>query len=346
MALGGPPCGAGPRTIARGMPVHAEIRRNATLVDFAGVAFLAMQVAAGGLVRPLSVEELALLPASDLPLWAVRAPAMLLASTALVTAFRAWVRPAGRVAAAAAFFFAGSWLPVVAGPQVGTPLYSALAVIAAAGFTTRWLVERDRGALAATSVATALVVWWHPEAGAGLATGLLGVLLVWGRTSAGPGVAAVAVGTVVGGAVAGAVDAAALARPLGTGPGQWWIPMLVTLTVGALAVVVAVADQRWPHRRNAAVVGVAIAGALLGVLALLQGVSPTLLLPVYGLLCVAVGSGVLAAWHLVRRMSTVIPTLVLAAAAVVLVVVQLVFAVQADGHLGGDAVKAAATSAG
>ena len=329
MAYANRPWSKAPRTIAGGMPVHAEIRRNATLVGFAGVAFLVLQVAAGGLVRPLGPAELALLPGTP-PTGAVRAAAMLLSTGALIVTFRVWVRPAGRVAAAAAAFFAASWLPVVAGPMVATPLYATFAVVAAAGFVTRWLYERDRGALVGAAVTTALATWWQPAAGAGLATALVGVLLVWGRKGALPGVLSVALGGFTGGLLAAALPATNWTVSVGTT--DWWARVALSFGVAAILMLVAVVEQRWPHRRNAAVVTVAVAVVVAIGVALLEA-TPAGLLPAFGVLCVAAGSGVLASWHAVRRMSTIVPTVALVAAAVGLAVLQLVFAVQADGEL-------------
>ena len=315
------------------MPVAAEIRRNATLVGFAGVAFLAMQVAAGGLTRPLGPHELSVLPMDDLPAWPVRLGAMLLSTAALISSFRAWVRPAGRVAAAGAFFFAATWLPAVEGPELRLGLYAALAAVAAAGFVTRWLYERDRGALLAAALSVLAVAWWHPAAAAGLVPALVAVLVVWGRLGSWPGVLAVVAGGVAGGFLVGAVPLGALGAALPISGAARWPGTVVTLVAVVVLVTVALIEQRWPHRRNAATVAVAVtAGVLVGI-ALGDGVTIGALASAHSVLAIGAGSGMLALWHTVRRIPTVAATVGLVVLAALLVVVQIVVAVQADGDL-------------
>jgi hypothetical protein len=324
------------------MAVAAEIRRNATLVGFAGVAFLAMQVVAGGLTRPLGPHELNLLPIDDLPAWPVRLGAMLLSAAALVSAFRAWVRPAGRVAAAGAFFFALTWLPAVEGPELRLGLYAALAAVAAAGFVTRWLVERDRGALVASALCVVAVAWWHPAAAAGLVTALLGVLLVWGGLGAWPGVLAVVAGAVAGGALVGAVPLGTLVAPLPVAGDARWLGTVVTMAAVAVLVTVALVEQRWPHRRNAATVAVAVTLGVFAGIAVVDGVTIGALASAHSVLAIGAGSGMLALWHTVRRIPTPVATIGLVAVAALLIVVQVIVAVQADGELSAGAASSAA----
>ncbi|MPZ71929.1 MAG: hypothetical protein GEU74_01655 [Nitriliruptorales bacterium] len=314
------------------MAVNAELRRNATLVGFAGVAFFAMQAAAGALGRPMAPDELRLLSTDTIPGWTLRLVPMLLSSGALVIAFRAWVRPAGRVAAAAAGVFAVTWLPVATGSLLATPLYTALGTVAASGFVTRWLVERDRGALAAMGVAVALVAWSHTPVAVGATTALVGVSLVWGRTSAGPAVAAVLAGAFAGAAVSAAAPVSAL-RWVETAGTRWWLPTVVAAAATTVVVAIAVVEQRWPHRRNAAVVAVTVAAGALVAVASMNPVTPVTLLTVHAALSVSAGSGALAAWHAVRRMSTPLATVGLVAAAAAFVIVQLTFAISMGEQL-------------
>ena len=315
------------------MPVAAEIRRNATLVGFAGVAFLAMQVAAGGLTRPLGPHELSILPVDDLPAWSVRLGAMLLATAALISAFRAWVRPAGRVAAAGAFFFATTWLPAVAGAELRLGLYAALAAVAAAGFVTRWLYERDRGALVAVALSVMAVAWWHPAAAAGMVPALVGVLVVWGRVGSWPGLLAVVSGGVAGGVLTRAVPLGALGAGLPVAGQARWVGTVITLAAVVVLLTVALIEQRWPHRRNAATVAAAVtAGVLVGI-ALGDGMTIGALASAHSILAIGAGSGMLALWHTVRRIPTLLATLGLVVLAALLVVVQVIVAVQADGDL-------------
>jgi hypothetical protein len=330
-------------TYDRGVvPVAAEIRRNATLVGFAGVAFLAMQVAAGGLTRPLGAHELSLLPIDDVPALAVRAGAMLLSTAALISAFRAWVRPAGRVAAAGAFFFATTWLPAVAGAELRVGLYAALAAVAAAGFVTRWLYERDRGALVAAALSVMAVAWWHPAAGAGLVPALIGVLVVWGRLASWPGVLAVVSGGVAGGVLLGAVPLGALGAGLPVAGDARWLGTVITLAAVVVLVTVALIEQRWPHRRNAATVAVAVTvGVLIGI-ALGDGMTIGALASAHSVLAIGAGSGMLALWHTVRKIPTLVATLGLVVLTALLIVVQVMVAVQADGDLATHAQAGAA----
>ena len=335
------------------MAVPAELRRNAALVWVAGGVFVVLVCITTDFSQPLSAEEMAALqpfagrasvgpPALrgigiaglglpvtvwDAPLWLVRAYFALLSSLALVGAFRRWARPAGKVAWTAAGLFAASWVPLASGGSAQPHLFAALSSVLAAGFTTRWCMERDRGALAGIGGGVALTAAFAPLGGAALAVGLAVVIVVWVRGRALPGLVSAGAGALLGllpwfveaemrfgvvrGRLRGATGSSATVMqylrlvdgPLRGGPGGrptagavvWVVALAVLAGVGIL-------QRRWNHRRNASLVGVTVSAAL--VLPYLLVVAPAdarFLLPAYGLLIVAVAAGVLDLWHIVGR---------------------------------------------
>ena len=314
------------RTI-RPMAVSAEIRRNATLVAVAGGVYLLAQVVLSGFARPLAPEEVNVLRGgAGASLWLVRLVMMLLTTGALVLAFRAWVRPAARVAWAAAGTFAISWGPVFFGAEVRPHVLAALACVAAGGCAMRWLVERDRAALIGLTVTVAAAVVLRPLAAVGLVTTLVIVFAVGARRQAGPALAAVALGGAIGyplGMVgvlarfAGRVVAAPLRPPrIAAGLQQFlhalqspFVPTtskgtsfyVALAVVGALTVVMAVVQLRWAHRRNAALIGLSLALGLFVPAVAVNRITAAELLPAYAALCIPLGAGVLAAWDATRR---------------------------------------------
>src|SRR5688500_10719975 len=119
------------------MAVSAEVRRNATLVLVAGGVYFVLQAVLTGFALPLHPYERALfegLTTEDL--WVLRLLRMLVSTAGLVLAFRAWVRPAGKAAWAAAGFVAVGWAPVHYGPQARPGILLLFATVASAGFTT------------------------------------------------------------------------------------------------------------------------------------------------------------------------------------------------------------------
>ncbi|HVM18727.1 MAG TPA: hypothetical protein VM307_02080, partial [Egibacteraceae bacterium] len=281
------------------MEVRAEIRRNTTLVVAAAAGYALLAVVAGDVTRPLSPGEAAALPfgAPD-PVWPARLAMLVVTAVATVVAFRAWVRPAGRVAWAAAIVYAVSAPTVVAATTLAPGGLSAPACVAAVGFAVRWLVERDRGALAAAPGAVAAVTVLSPPTGVALAAALAVTALVWARYEGIPLGAAIAGGWAVGAAAKTAVpawDSIVVAQLWAAGAAG----TVVTLAAPAVAVALALHQQRWPHRRNAAVVATVVALAL--VAAALPGWPAAAVLPAYALATVAVGAGALEAHERLRR---------------------------------------------
>ena len=316
------------------MAVSAEVRRNATLVLVAGGVYLAMQALLTGFALPLHPYERALfegLLTEDL--WVLRLAMMLVSAAGLVLAFRAWVRPAGKAAWAGAAFVAVAWAPVHFGPQARPEVLLLFAAVAAAGHTTRWLVERDRGALVAAAVAVTAAVVCDPVTGVALTLALAAVALVWARLQSGPALVALGAGLVVGRGLAwvarsvlanGAAVARAAADEGGADAGLGLLHLLEPLApgdggavvramAGAAAVLGLVALgmfwQRWPHRHNAARVGTTVAAVLLAAVVLSAGAAVPALLPVLGVLAVAVGAGLLAAWRTSRETGSVFATI-------------------------------------
>ena len=315
------------------MVVPAEIRRNATLVAIAGAVFgvLALVVVAivGGLARPLTESELRIVgPSIDVEVWVLRVGAVAGAAIALWLAFRAWVRPAARVAWAAAAFFAVSWLPLHYGTAVRPALFAALGCVAAGGYATRWLVERDRQALGGGAAAVVVVAVLHPPSAVAVVVGLSLVAVVWARRQSPPLPAALVGGLVVGLVAGQAWTPGGFAQRLAPDNLLGLSPVGAALMMLALAapVVVALLQHRWPHRRNATVVSVVLFVALL-VPAVLRGDwSTAAVLPAYAVLTVAVGAGLLEAWQLVRRAGSVWASVALAATMVAFTAWQVVLA--------------------
>src|SRR5687767_13125654 len=101
-----------------GMAVPAEIRRNTTLVVVAAALYLLLQGALTGFARPLGAFERALFGVIETEdLWVLRLGMMVVSSLGLFLAFRAWVRPGGKAAWAAAGVFAVSWTPLYYGVE-------------------------------------------------------------------------------------------------------------------------------------------------------------------------------------------------------------------------------------
>ena len=335
------------------MAVPAELRRNASLVWVAGVLFAVLLWIATDFARPLSPQEIAELhplgraapagsaawrgpalgvvglPVStwEAPLWLVRAYFVVLSSLGLVAAFRRWARPAGKVAWTGAALFAASWVPLASGGTIQPHLFAALAAVLAAGFATRWCIERDRGALVGIGGGIAVTSAFVPLTGIALAVGLGIVLLVWVRQRSAPGLIVAAAGALLGllpslvgpaarlggltarfrGATAssatvvdylrlvdGPLHSGGAGRPT-AGAVFWVVTLAVLATTGIL-------QRRWNHRRNASLVGVTVSASLVVPYLLLVGPAQArLLLPAYGLLIVAVAAGVLDLWHIVGR---------------------------------------------
>jgi hypothetical protein len=335
------------------MAVPAELRRNASLVWPAGAVFAVLLWITTDFARPLSAEEIAALrpfgpdpdatfaawrglgigvvglPVSswDAPLWLVRAYFVVLSSLALVAAFRRWARPAGRVAWTAAVVFAASWVPLASGGTVGPHLFAALSAVLAAGFATRWCMERDRGALVGIGGGVGLTTAFAPLSGLALALGLAVVIVVWVRQRSLPGLVSAAAGALLGllpwlleaaarfggvaGRLRGATDSSATVvqylrlvdGPLRDGAGgRPTAGAVVWVAILAVLAATGILQRRWNHRRNASMVGVTVSTALLlPYLLLVAPADARLLLPAYGLLVVAVAAGVLDVWHIVGR---------------------------------------------
>ena len=316
------------------MAVSAEIRRNATLVAVAGGVYLLAQFVLSGFARPLSSEEINVLSrGADAYLWLVRLVFMLLTAAALVLAFRAWVRPAARVAWAAAGVFAVSWGPVFFGPEVRPHVLAALACVAAGGCAMRWLVERDRTAVVGLGLTVAAAVVLRPLAAVGLVATLAIVLAIGARQQSGPALGAVAAGAAIGwplGMVsllarfAGRVVAAPLRPPrIDAGLQQLLnalqspsvpasstgTPVYVAVAVLALLTIgLAVVQLRWAHRRNAALIGLALTLGLFVPAVAVNRITAAELLPAYAALCIPLGAGVLAAWDATRRVGSWVVT--------------------------------------
>ena len=307
------------------MAVPAEIRRNTTLVVVAAVLYLLLQGALAGFARPLGPFERALFGAiATEDLWVLRLGMMGVSTLGLFLAFRTWVRPGGKAAWAGAGFFAVSWAPLYYGGELRPEVAAALACVAAVGSTTRWLVERDRGALVAAALAVAVAVVLVPVAGVALAVGLGVVVAVWARAGGGLALTALGLGLVVGRVLAGVLRAggrwsrwaeveASLPAPGLDGLHTVLDPLLTDgavesalwrATVGGLIilalVILAVVWWRWPHRRNAARTGLVICSGLFIAGALTGHGAPAAFLPAYGLLSIPVGAGLLAAWRAAR----------------------------------------------
>lgn len=314
------------------MAVSAEVRRNATLVLVAGGVYFTLQALLTGFAVPLHPYERALfegLATEDL--WVLRLTMMLVSTAGLVLAFRAWVRPAGKAAWAGAAFVAVSWAPVHYGPQARPEILLMLACVGAAGFATRWLVERDRGALVGTGVAVTAAMVCDPFAGVVLAVALAAVVLVWARVQGGPALVALGVAVLVGRGLAWVArvvlaNGASVARAAATeASGGARLQVLGVLepvgaggsdaraAAGAAAILALIALglvwQRWPHRHNAARVGVAVALVLLAAMLAGGNARAPALLPVLGTVAVAVGSGLLAAWRTSRETGAVLATI-------------------------------------
>lgn len=320
------------------MAVPAEIRRNTTLVAVAAALYLLGQTVLAGFARPLGPFERAIFGAiATEDLWVVRLGMMLVSTGALFLAFRCWVRPGGKASWAAAGFFAVSWAPVSFGGEIRPEVLAALACVAAAGTTTRWLVERDRATLVAAAAAVAVAVVLMPVLGAVLAAVLAVVVGVWARGGGGPALIALGVGVVTGRVLAGVLRTGTVGRRIadveagltGAGLGQLhtlleparvsgaadglaaaavWRSATGAAVVVALAVL-AVVWWRWPHRRNAARTGVAVGAALLVAGLLVPHEAPLAFLPSYALLSIPVGAGLLAAWRATRDTGVVLATL-------------------------------------
>lgn len=308
------------------MAVPAEIRRNSTLVVVAGAVYLLLQAVLAGFARPLGPYERALFGSvATEDLWVVRLAMMVLSSLALIVAFRAWVRPAGKAAWAAAGVFAVSWVAVHFGGEVRPEVLAALACVAAAGSTTRWLVERDRAALVGTAIALLVATALMPAVGIALAIAAAAVVVVWARTGGGPVLTALGVGLIAGRLLAALLRAGAAGDRVAdveAGGGAWaqqlrdlpallepalssagaagvWRTAIGAVILAAL-VVLAIVWWRWPHRRNAARTGVAVAAALFLAGVFTTHPAPTAFLPAYALLTIAVGGGLLASWRAAR----------------------------------------------
>lgn len=336
------------------MAVSAEIRRNATLVAVAGGVYLIAQFALSGFARPLAPEEVNVLSAGARGyLWLVRLVMMLLTSLGLVLAFRTWVRPAARVAWAAAGVFAVSWGPVFFGPEVRPHVLAALACVGAGGYAMRWLVERDRAAVVGLAVTVAAAVVLRPLAALGLVVTLVIVLAIGARRESGPALAAVAVGGAIGwplGMVgvlarfAGRVVAAPLKPPrIAVGLQQLlhavqnpFVPATASGTPIYVAVAVlcvltvglAVVQLRWAHRRNAALIGLSLALGLFVPAVAVNRITAAELLPAYAALCIPLGAGALAAWDATRRVGAWPVTALFFAALVAFGVWQVALAAQ------------------
>lgn len=309
------------------MAVPAEIRRNTTLVVVAAVLYLLLQGALAGFARPMDTFEIALFQyVATEDLWVLRLGMMVVSSLGLLLAFRTWVRPGGKAAWAAAGFFAVSWAPLYYGGVVRPEMPAALACVAAAGSTTRWLVERDRGALVGAAFAVAMTVVLMPVIGVALAVALAVVVAVWARAAGGLALVALGTGLAVGRALAGVLRASELGGRVadveatllpGTSVRQLHALLDPLLIDGVLPpstvwraaaggvvvlglVVLAVVWWRWPHRRNAARTGVVIFIGLLIAGAFVPHGAPSAFLPAYGLLSIPVGAGLLAAWRAAR----------------------------------------------
>ena len=315
------------------MAVSAEVRRNATLVLVAGAVYFVLQALLTGFALPLGPYERVLFPGLlTEDLWMLRLVVMILSSLGLVLAFRAWVRPAGKAAWAAAAFVAVSWAPVHYGPQARPEVLLMFACVAAAGFATRWLVERDRPALVSTGLALTVAMLLDPVVGIALALALTAVVLVWARVQGGP--ALVALGT---GVVAGRVTAWLLRRVLDTAEalalirvgeieaGNPWAALTVfeplagaddgrgvRIAAGVVAVVgvtvLGMFWQRWPHRHNAARVGTAVAVVLAVAVLMFSATATPFWLPIWGLVAIAAGAGLLAAWRTARDTGSALAT--------------------------------------
>jgi 4-amino-4-deoxy-L-arabinose transferase-like glycosyltransferase len=252
------------------------------------------------------------------PEWVVRGWFLLLSTGGMVFAFRRWVRPAGKVAWTAAALFATSWLPLSSGGDAQPALYSALACVATAGLAMRWCVERDRGALIGMGVGTAVAALFRPADGLALAVGVTVVVAIWARQRSGPALASVGAGLALGWvpwlAVTLGVPGDAATRAATTtepyaalleGPGSAGEPTWVAVLWAAVLIALAVSgivQKRWNHRRNAGLVGVTAALALVGAALFTAAESDvTMLLPAYALFLVAVAAGLLDLWHHVAR---------------------------------------------
>jgi hypothetical protein len=203
------------------MTMPAELRRHASLVWVAGLAFAVLLLITTDFAKGLSAGERAALeplsttdeaawrglglgviglPVSawDAPSWLVRLYFLVLSCLALVAAFQRWAWPAGKIAWTGALLFAASWVPLVSGGTAQPALFAGLAAVLTAGFAMRWCVERDRGALVGTAGGVALAAVFVPLAGVWLALGLVVVVSVWTRRQAAPGLLATALGVGVG----------------------------------------------------------------------------------------------------------------------------------------------------
>ena len=346
------------------MAVSAEVRRNAALVVVAGAVFFGLQAVVSGFARPLSESELrALYPSAPRLLGLIRLLMMALTTGAMVIAYRTWVRPAARVSWAAAAAFAVSWGPLYFGPEVRPYAIAALGCVAAGGFATRWLVERERSMLVALCAAVAVVVALRPLAGGGLVLALVAVTGVWARRESLPPLLAVAVGAAVGwvagvvglvGRVAGRVLPADVAPPPLVGGLQELLvalqrpfpqaeasttPVYAAVAVlGVLAVALALAGRRWAHRRNAAMVGLTLALGLLIPPVAINRITAAELLPAYAAVTIPLGAGILGAWDATRRVGSALLTAVFFVLLAGLVVWQLTLAAGANAEatqLGG-----------
>lgn len=317
------------------MAVPAEIRRNTTLVVVVAVLYLLLQGALAGFARPMDAFELALFDdIATEDLWVLRLGMMVVSSLGLLLAFRTWVRPGGKAAWAAAGFFAVSWAPLYFGGVVRPELPAALACVAAAGSTTRWLVERDRAALIGAGVAIAVTVVLMPVIGVALAVSLAVVVAVWARAGGGLALTALGTGLVVGRVLAGVLRAggrgsriaeveASLSATGLSGLHTLLDPSVASGVVAASTlwragagaavilgvVVLAIVWWRWPHRRNAARTGLAVSLGLFIAAALVPHGAPTAFLPAYALLSIPVGAGLLAAWRAARDTGAFLATL-------------------------------------
>ena len=336
------------------MAVSAEVRRNATLVLVAGAVYFVLQATVTGFALPLGPYEQVLVPSLlTEDLWVLRLAVMVVSSLALVIAFRAWVRPAGKAAWASAAFVATSWAPVHYGPQARPEVLLMFACVAAAGFVTRWLVERDRGALAGGGLAVAVAMLLDPVIGIALALALAAVVLVWARGQGGPALVALGAGVVAGRAIAwllrrvlstgealarvrseeisgsGSGSALGLLEPLTAGdPTDVYRVAAGVLALGA-AVLLGMFWQRWPHRHNAARVGMAVAVVLAIAVVLFSASATPMLLPAWGVLSIAAGAGLLAAWRTARDTGSAIATGLYVVVVVSFVVWQVVVAAAA-----------------
>ena len=341
-----PTVGAEPQTSGSGVG----------LVWLAGAVFLVVALATVGLSRELRWDEVTylaqvtpgqpdvwfgpqrargmtvvLLPVALLgaPLGLLRGWLLLVHSAALVAAFLPWVRAAGPVGGVAALVAAVGWVPLYFSVEAYPNLLAAFAVVAAAGWTLRWLRSPSPGwtPLVAAGLAIALVASLRPIESVWIAAALTPVVLLWRPREAWRAIAAFAAGGLLGWLpwlveatvrfggplerVATARAASASSAPRNSliqylnlieGPVRRVVAdpvltgrALLFLTLFAALAMLGIAQRRDPAARSAALLGAWTATALATpYLVLNAGINLRYVLPAMLLATVPVGGGLLA----------------------------------------------------